>query len=161
MASSSSTNHLSRESSSAALNLEMSIFNDSGRRMCRPGSISLLLSQQLELLRPLLVKQCYRFPFSVKFSLNELGGGGVSPVWTQGGQHCAYGFLTYRRAQTFDGIPFDLTQMGVAFMRGIEVIPFITQHVYGRWIDDEVLPGITDHRLLVLSQYKLLALHTG
>ena len=34
MASSGSTNHLSRESSSAALYLVMSIFNDSDRRVC-------------------------------------------------------------------------------------------------------------------------------
>ena len=135
MASSSSTNHLNRESSSAPLYLEMSIFSDSGRRVCRPSSSSLLLPQQLELIRPLLVKQCPFFPFSVKLILNELGDGGVLPVWIQSGQHSAYGFLPYRRTQASDGIPFNLTQMGVALMRGVEVSPFIIEHVHGRWTD--------------------------
>ena len=74
--------------------------------MCRPGDSSLLLSQQLELLsnlfsqqlcllRTLLVKQDYFFPLGVKFILNELGGGGVLSVWPQGGQQCANGFLPY------------------------------------------------------------------
>ena len=83
----------------------------------------MLLSQQFKLLRTLLMKQGYLFPFSVKFILDERGNGGVLSVWPQRGQHCADGFLPYRRAQTFDDIPFDLTQMEVAFMRGMEVIP--------------------------------------
>ena len=67
-----------------------------------------MFSQQLCLLRTLLVKQGYLFPLDVKFILNELGDGGVLPVWTQSGQHCAYVFLPYRHNQTFDGIPFYL-----------------------------------------------------
>ena len=66
--------------------------------MCRPDGSSLVLSQQLELLstlffqqlcrlRPLLVKQGYLSPFSVKFILNELGDGGMLFVWTQSRQH--------------------------------------------------------------------------
>ena len=114
--------------------------------MCRPGSSSLLLSQQLELLstlssqqlcllRPLLVKQGYLSPFSLKFILNELGDGGVLSLWTQSGQHCAYVSLPYRRTQSFDGFPIDLTQMGVALVRWMEVFRFIIQRVYIRWTD--------------------------
>ena len=68
--------------------------------VCRSGGSSLLLSQQLELLstlfsqqlcllRPLLVKEGYLFPTIVKFILNELGFECVLSVWTQSGQHCA------------------------------------------------------------------------
>ena len=105
MTSSSSTNHLNRESYSALLYLEMSIFSNSGRRVYRPGSISLLLFQHFKLLstlspnssvyEKLVGNQGYLFPFSVKFILYELGNGGVLYVWTQSFQHCAYGFLTY------------------------------------------------------------------
>ena len=76
-----------------------------------------MFSQQLCLLRTLLVKQDYFFPLGVKFIPNELGDGGVLSVWPQGGQQCANGFLPYRLTQAFDGIPFDLTQMGVALVR--------------------------------------------
>ena len=82
------------------------------------------------------------------------------PIWTQSGQHCAYGFLPYRQTQSFDSIPFDLTQMEVAFVRRMEVFRFIIQHVHSRWTDYKVLPGVTGHRSLVLSQYKLLTLNT-
>ena len=88
------------------------------------------------------MKQGNLFPFSVKFILNELGDGSVLPFWTQSGQHCAYGFLSYRRTQTLDGIPFDLTQMRVALVRWMEVFRFIIQHVHSRWTDYEVLPGV-------------------
>ena len=50
--------------------------------------LSVLFSQQLCLLRPLLVNQGYLSPLSVKFILNELGDGGVLAVWPQGGQQC-------------------------------------------------------------------------
>ena len=95
--------------------------------------------------------QGYLSPLDVKFILNELGDGGVLPVWTQSGQHCANGFLPYRRTQAFDSIPFDLTQMGAALVRWMEVFRFIIQHVHSRWIDYKVLPGVTWHRPLVLS----------
>ena len=75
-------------------------------------------------------------------------------------QHCAYGFLSYRRTQAFDSIPFDLTQMGVALVRWMKVFRFIIQHVHSRWTDYKVLPGVTGHRSLVLSQYTLLTLNT-
>uniref|UniRef100_M4B189 Uncharacterized protein n=1 Tax=Hyaloperonospora arabidopsidis (strain Emoy2) TaxID=559515 RepID=M4B189_HYAAE len=91
-----------------------------------------MFSQQFCLLRTLLVKQGYLFPLDVKFILNELGDGGVLAVWSQGEQQCANGFLPYRRTQVFDGIPFDLNQMEVAFMRGMKIIPLIVQHVHGR-----------------------------
>ena len=91
MASSSSTNHLDRESSLARLYVEMSIFRVSGRRERRPGSSGLLLSQQFKLLstmfskqlcllRTLLVKQGYFFPLGIKFVLNERGDCGVLAV---------------------------------------------------------------------------------
>ena len=82
-----------------------------------------MFSQQLCLLRTLLMKQGYPFPLDIKSILNELGDGGVLAVWPQGGQQCANGFFPYRQTQTFDGIPFDLTQMGVAFMRGMKSSP--------------------------------------
>ena len=71
MASSSSTNHLCRESSSTDLYFEMSMFSDTWRREC---------------VDPVAVACC---------CLNS-------------------GFLTYRLTQTFDGIPFDLTQMSIS-----------------------------------------------
>ena len=78
-----------------------------------------------------------RLSFSVQRQVhsNKLGDGGVLPVWTQSGQHCAYGFLFYRQTQAFDSIPFDLTLMGVALVRWIEVFRFIIQRVYIRWTD--------------------------
>uniref|UniRef100_M4BSY0 Uncharacterized protein n=1 Tax=Hyaloperonospora arabidopsidis (strain Emoy2) TaxID=559515 RepID=M4BSY0_HYAAE len=48
-----------------------------------------MFSQQLCLLRTLLVKQGYFFPLDVKFILNDLGDGGVLSFWPQGGQQCA------------------------------------------------------------------------
>ena len=78
------------------------------------------------------MKQGYLSPFSVNFILNEVGDGGVLPVWTQSGQQCAYGFLPYRRAEAFDSIPFDSTQMGVALVCWMEVFRFINQHVHNR-----------------------------
>uniref|UniRef100_M4BNN0 Uncharacterized protein n=1 Tax=Hyaloperonospora arabidopsidis (strain Emoy2) TaxID=559515 RepID=M4BNN0_HYAAE len=48
-----------------------------------------MFSQQLCILRILLVKQGYLLPLDVKFILNELGDGGVLAVWPQGGQQCA------------------------------------------------------------------------
>ena len=45
-------------------------------------------------------------------------------------------------------------------MRGMEVIPFIIQHVYGRWTDYKVLSGVTGILSLVLSLYKLVTLNT-
>ena len=91
-----------------------------------------MFSQQLCLLRTLLVKQGYFFPLDVKLILNELGDGGVLSVWPQRGQQCANGFLPYRLTQAFDGIPFDLTQMEVAFVRGMKITPLIVQHVHSR-----------------------------
>ena len=58
--------------------------------------LSTMVSQQLCLLRTLLVKQGYFFPLDVKFILNRLGDGGEQAVWPQGGQQCANGFLPYR-----------------------------------------------------------------
>ena len=57
--------------------------------------LSTMFTQQLCLLRTLLVKQGYFFPLGVKFILNELGDGGMLSVWPQGGQQCANGFLPY------------------------------------------------------------------
>ena len=78
-------------------------------------------------------------------SLNKLGDGGVLPVWTQSGQHCAYGFLPYRRTQAF---PLDLTQIRVYLVRWMEVFRFIIQHAISRWTDYKVLPGVTTVNLL-------------
>uniref|UniRef100_M4BYR0 Uncharacterized protein n=1 Tax=Hyaloperonospora arabidopsidis (strain Emoy2) TaxID=559515 RepID=M4BYR0_HYAAE len=54
------------------------------------------------------------------------------PVWTPSGQHCDDGFLPYHRTQSFDGMPFHLTQMGVSLIRWMEVFRFIIQHIHGR-----------------------------
>ena len=77
-----------------------------------------------------MAKKIYLTLFSVKFILNELGNGGVLPVWTQSGQHLRYGFLPFRRTQSFDGIPFDLTQIGVGLVCWMKVFRFIIEHVY-------------------------------
>ena len=56
--------------------------------------------------------------------------------------------------------PFDVTQIGVASMPGVQVVTIIIQPVHvgcrgcGPWTDYKVLPGVTGHRWLVLTQYK-------
>ena len=77
------------------------------------------------------MKQGYFFPLGIKFVLMNVV---IVTCWPlpQGGQRCANGFLPYRLTQAFDGIPFDLTQMGVAFVRGMKITPLIVQHIHGR-----------------------------
>ena len=106
-----------------------------------------VLSTDMSVETLVLVKQGYLSSFNVNFIPNELGHGGVLSVWTQSGQHCAYGFLTCRRTQVFDSLLFDLTQMGVALVRWMEFFRFIIQHVHIRWVDYKVLPE-TGHRSL-------------
>ena len=133
MASSNSTNHLNRESSSPFLYLKMSSLQDFGStRVHRLGnsSLCLRLSQQFELLRTLLVKQGYFLPWLVKFMLYEPGDGGILLTSVQCVQHGTDGMFSDGRTQSFDRTPFDVTQLGVAFTHGVKVVTIIFQHVH-------------------------------
>ena len=110
--------------------------------MCRPAHISmeLLLSQQLcllstkfsqllGLLRSLLVKQGYLLPLGDKFILDEPGYRGMLLVSVKRLQHGANGDLAYGINHAFYRTPFNITQMGKPFTRGVKGL-FIIQHVH-------------------------------
>ena len=88
-------------------------------RVCRPGSISLLLSKQFCMLRTFSVKQGYlsrsmSSSFWMKMVMEE-----VLSFWSKSGQHSADGyFFPYRRTHSFDDILLDLTQIRVAYIQG-------------------------------------------
>ena len=83
--------------------------------------------------------------------LCELGDGGKLLISVQCGQHGTYGMFSDGRTLSFDHTPFDVTQIGVAFTRGVKVVTIIIQHVHVGcrgscpWTDYKVLPGVTGH----------------
>ena len=83
--------------------------------------------------------------------LYDLGDGGMLLISVQCGQHGTDGMFADGRTQSFDRTPFDATQIGVAFKRGVKIFTIIIQHEHvgcrgcGPWTDYKVPPGVTGH----------------
>ena len=62
--------------------------------------------------------------------LYELRDGGMLLISVQCGQHGTNGMFADGLAQSFDRTPFDFTQIGVNFTRGVKAVTIIVQHVH-------------------------------
>ena len=88
---------------------------------------------------------------TLQVMLYKLGDGGTLLIYIQWGQHGTDGMFADGLTQSFNRTPFDVAQIGVAFMRGVEVAIIIIQHVYvgcggcDPWTYYKVLLGVTAH----------------
>ena len=119
--------------------------------------LSILISQQLCLLRTLLVKKCSLFSRRVKLMMYEIDYGEILLVSVQYEHHGPNYMLTYSRPPLFDGAPIDIPQRRVASTRGVKLqlaSSFIMYIMSDSRKDQKVLLVVMAHALI--DYYKAL-----